>query len=345
MKLGPEKLKSHLDKELAPIYLIAGDQPLLVAEAADLVRDHARETGFGVRELHVVERGFDWQALHAEMRNMSLFAERRLIELRIPNAKPGADGSRALVELAEDPAPDVLLLVITGRLDARGSSAKWVKSLAAAGVHVPVADVPPARLPQWVQKRMHARGLKAGTGGARIIAERCEGNLLAADQEIEKLLLINGPGKVDDAAVMQSVTDSARFDVFQLSDAALVGDTVRAIRILNGLLAEGVAAPLILWALDRELRSLSKLSWLIERGASVTDAMAQGRVWSSRRTLVRKALERHRHPQAFHAMLAITARADRIAKGAEFGDASAELTRLVAALSGAYLPRPLPDVA
>ncbi|MBT8136750.1 MAG: DNA polymerase III subunit delta [Gammaproteobacteria bacterium] len=345
MKTGPEKLKSQLEKKLAPFYLIAGDQPLLVTEAADLVRSHAREAGYGARELHVVERGFDWAALQAETRNMSLFAEKRLIELRIPTAKPGTDGSKALVQLAEDPSPDVLILVITGRLDARASSAKWVKSLARAGVHVPVTDIPTGRLPQWVQRRMRDRGLQAPIGGARIIAERCEGNLLAADQEIEKLLLINGPGKVDETAVMQSVTDSARFDVFQLADAAMVGDTTRALRILNGLLAEGVAAPLILWALDRELRTLARLSWLLDHGVSIGDAMAQARVWSSRRTLVRRALDRHRKPGAFIRLLGIAARADRIAKGVEFGDAAAELTRLVAALAGTPLPDPLAEVA
>ncbi|MDH3645613.1 MAG: DNA polymerase III subunit delta [Gammaproteobacteria bacterium] len=345
MKIGPEKLKANLHKELAPIYLIAGDQPLLVAEAADTVRTFARESGFGSRELHVVERGFDWPALEADTRNLSLFSERRLIEVRIPNAKPGADGSRALVRLAEDPSPDILLLIITARLDAKTSSAKWVKSLASAGALVQVADIPTARLPQWVQQRMRARGLDGGIAAARIIAERCEGNLLAADQEIEKLFLINGAGKVDETAVMQSVTDSARYDVFQLSDAALVGDTTRAIRILNGLLAEGVAAPLILWSLDRELRSLAKLSWLIEHGASTNDAMARARVWSSRRALVRRALDRHPEPGAFGALLAGAARADRIAKGVEFGDAVAELTSLVSGLAGAGLPKPLPDVA
>ncbi len=345
MKTGPEKLKTVLDKELAPIYLIAGDQPLLVTEAAELVRAKARDEGYGAREIHVVERGFDWQALQADMSNLSLFAERRLIELRIPTAKPGTDGSKALVAIAESPPEDVLLLVIAGHMDGKTSNTKWVKSLAKAGVFVPVGDVPPARLPQWVQRRMRDRGLQAPAGAARLIAERCEGNLLAADQEIEKLLLINGPGKVDEAAVMQSVADSARFDVFQLTDAALVGDSVRAIRILNGLFAEGVAAPLILWALDRELRTLARLAWHTNHGASLGDAMAQARVWSSRRALVRKALDRHRHPQTFTALLAMAGRADRIAKGVEFGDAEAELTWLVAALAGARLPRPLPEVA
>ncbi|NNF66072.1 MAG: DNA polymerase III subunit delta [Gammaproteobacteria bacterium] len=345
MKLGPEKLKSHLRKELAPIYLIAGDQPLLVSEAADTVRDFAREAGYGARELHVVERGFDWAALEAETRNLSLFSERRLIELRIPGAKPGVDGSKALVRLAENPSNDILLLIVTGRLDAKSSNAKWVKSLAGAGALVNIQDIPTARLPNWVQQRMRARGVDCSTTAARIIAERCEGNLLAADQEIEKLFLAHGGGQVDDTAVMQSVTDSARYDVFQLADSALVGDTTRALRILSGLLAEGVAAPLILWSLERELRGLARMSWMIRHGASVVDAMARARVWSSRRTLIRRALDRHREPAAFTLMLNSAARADRIAKGVEFGDVAAELTGLVAALAGCPLPRPLPDVA
>lgn len=345
MKIGPEKLKSELDKKLAPIYLIAGDQPLLVAEATDMVVSFARKSGYGAREMHTVERGFDWDALEAETRNMSLFSDRRLIEVRIPTAKPGTDGSRSLVNLAANPSPDILLLVVAGKIDSKAGGAKWVKSLTSAGVFVQVNGIPPARLPAWVLKRMQARGLDCSLDAARIIADRCEGNLLAADQEIEKLLLINGAGKVDETAVMQSVTDSARYDVFQLADAALVGDTSRAIRILNGLFAEGVAAPLILWSLDRELRGLAKISWFIRHGVSAGDAMARVRVWSSRQTLVRQALNRHRDPHSFEVLLVSAARADRIAKGAEFGDANAELTALVAALAGASLPRPLAEVA
>ena len=345
MKLGPEKLKAHLAKELAPVYLIAGDAPLLVAEAADELRSHARNQGITDRSLHVVERGFDWKALAAGSRNLSLFAERRMIELRLPTGKPGVEGAKALTAIAGDPGEDVLWLVICGQMDSKTAKTKWVKALASAGVYVEVRNVPVARLPQWVQQRMRSRGLEPGGNAARIIAERCEGNLLAADQEIQKLLLAHGPGDVDEATVMQSVTDSARYDVFQLSDAALVGDTARAMHMLDGLLAEGVAVPLILWALDRELRGLARLSWMIEHGARPADAMARAHVWSSRRPLVRRALDRHREPGAFMAMLAQAARADHTAKGARFGDARAELTRLVAMLAGTELPAPVEDVA
>ncbi len=345
MKLGPEKLQAHLAKELAPVYLIAGDAPLLVAEAADALRSHARDRGISDRTLHVVERGFDWKALAAGSRNLSLFAERRMIELRLPTGKPGVDGAKALTAIAADPGEDVLWLVICGQMDGKTAKTKWVKALDAAGVFVQVRNIPVARLPQWVQQRMRTNGLQPGGNAARVIAERCEGNLLAADQEIQKLLLVHGPGPVDEATVMQSVTDSARYDVFQLSDAALVGDTARAMHMLDGLIAEGVAAPLILWALERELRSLARLSWLIEHGTRPADAMARAHVWSSRRALVRRALDRHRQPGAFMAMLAQAARTDHVAKGARYGDARTELVRLVAMLAGTTLPAPAEDVA
>ncbi|MBT8144138.1 MAG: DNA polymerase III subunit delta [Gammaproteobacteria bacterium] len=345
MKVGPDQLQAHLASQLAPLYLIAGDAPLLVAEATDALRRVAAERGFTDRSVHTVERGFDWHALNADARNLSLFAEQRMIELRLPTGKPGTDGAKALTALAEDPGDGVLWLIVCGEMDNKTTKAKWVRTLEQAGVFVHVRNVPTGRLPQWVQQRMRSRGLQPSGNAARIIAERCEGNLLAADQEIEKLLLANGPGTVDETTVMQSVTDSARYDVFQLSDAAMVGDVPRAIHMLDGLLAEGVAAPLILWALDRELRMLARLSWLMQHGARAEDAMTRARVWSSRRPLVRRALERHRDPSAFAAMLEQAARTDQVAKGVQFGDAHAELTRLVGMLAGAALPAPIEDVA
>lgn len=345
MKIGPEQLQAHLAKKLSPVYLIAGDAPLLVTEAADAVRAAAREKGFTDRSVHVVERGFDWNLLHADARNLSLFAEQRLIELRIPTGKPGTDGSKALATIAADPGEGVLWLVICGQMDNKSARAKWVQALDRAGTYVAARSVPTGRLPQWVTQRMRQRGLQPGANVARIIAERCEGNLLAADQEIEKLRLAHGPGKVDEATVIQSVTDSARYDVFQFADAALIGDTPRALHMLDGLLAEGVAVPLILWAVQRELLVLARLSWTIDHGARIDDAIAQARVWSSRRALVRRALTRHDRPGAFLAMLAQAARTDQVAKGARYGDPEAELTQLVTMLCGTAIQSTLGNVA
>ena len=258
MKLRFEQLSEHLQQGLRPIYLLSGDEPLQLGEAADAIRAQARAQGFAEREVMHVEAGFDWNALAAASDTLSLFAEQRLIDLRLPSGKPGKEGGAALAEYAANPPQDTVLLITSGKLDKNAAKAKWYKALDSAGVTLQVWPVEANQLPRWVGQRMRARGLSASPEAAQLLAERVEGNLLAAAQEIEKLLLLYGESSVDAEMVEQGVADSARYDIFELVDTALLGDAPRVARIMEGLHGEGVEPILILWALVREIRALEE---------------------------------------------------------------------------------------
>jgi len=293
MRVPLHSLQGHLGKGLAPIYLLTGDEPLQLGEAADAVRAAARNQGYSEREILDVDPRFDWERLAAEASNLSLFAERRIIDLRIDSGKPGTSGSKALAGYAARPADDTLLLITLPRLDKKQLSSKWVKALDKAGVMVQVWQVEGTRLPPWIEQRMRAVGLTPAPQVTSMLAERVEGNLLAATQEIDKLLLLNGPGVVTPELLSSAVADSARYDVFGLVDSALAGQTARSIRILNGLQAEGTAAAVVLWALSRELRLLCSLAHSVAAGRSPQQAISGRReIWEKRRPLVSKGLQR-----------------------------------------------------
>lgn len=339
MKLSPDKLATHLKSgRLAPVYLIAGDEPLQVNEAADAIRVAATAAGFSERERHVAERGFDWGGFAAGSANLSLFAERRLVELRLPTGKPGLQGAKVISEFVANIDPDTLLLILTPKLDRSGAAAKWVKAVEKTGAMLQLWPVGPGELPAWIRARMRAQGLRPSADAVNALAERVEGNLLAANQEIEKLKLLHGEGDVDLTAVAQSVADSARYDVFQLGDAALVGDLARALRVLAGLRGEGMEPPLILWMLVREIRTLASLAWQVEQGGRVDQVIADAHVWSNRRALVRRALGRFTKAARLHALLKRAARADRVIKGQLRGNGWEELTSIVAGLAGMGRP-------
>jgi DNA polymerase III subunit delta len=239
VKVTLESLHSHLAGTLRAAYLVSGDEPLLVGEAADAIRVAARSQGFDERDVHFIERVGDWAAVHAESNNLSLFGSRKLIELRLPSAKPGVGGSNAIVELLESPNPDNMILMITGKLDRDAQNANWVKAFDKHGVWLPVWPIEAGRLPTWLGGRARAIGLELSSDAAAFIAERCEGNLLAAHQELEKLRMMAPTGPISLEAAQAAVADSARYNVFQLGEAALAGDVTRAWRILAGLRGEG----------------------------------------------------------------------------------------------------------
>ncbi len=326
--------------QLAPIYLISGDEPFQLGSAADAVRRCARAQGYGERKLLFAERNFDWQQLAAEQDSLSLFAERKIIDLRLPTGKPGDAGGRALRAWAERPAEDSLLLITAGKLDRKQLRSRWVTALEAAGVLVQIWPVKHDELPGWLRRHMQARGLEPDAEAVALLAERVEGNLLAADQAVEKLLLVHGPGPVDAAAVRASVADSARFDVFELVDTALAGETVRALRMVYGLLEEGVEPVVISWALGRAIRELLELAMAVARGQSPEAAMAGARVWDSRRAPVSAALRRHRAGY-WGALLQRADRLERVVKGMAAGNKRDELVQLVSAMAG-QRPLPLP---
>lgn len=336
MKLYPDKLEPALKKDLLPIYFFSGDEPLQLGEAADAVRRHAREQGFTEREVMHAEKGFDWNELLASSNAMSLFAEKRIIDLRLPSGKPGKDGGAALAEYAERPPEDTILLISSGKVDKRSQSAKWYKALDKVGATLQVWPVEAPDMPRWLDQRLRSRGLQAERDAVRMIAERVEGNLLAAAQEVDKLVLLNGAGALSAEQVEEAVADSARFDVFGLVDAALMGDAPRLTRMLDGLRGEGVEPILVLWALTRELRSLADMAAQIESGKGIDGVLS--RVWGKRKGPVKAGLQRHNKAR-WQQMLRRTARLDRVIKGAAPGNAWDELLQLGLLMAGVQLFR------
>ena len=285
MRINTDQVARTLERGLAPAWLIVGDEALLTGEAADAVRARARAEGFAGRDLFVTDRSFDWAEISAASRTLSLFAERRILEIRMPTPRPGKEGGAVLAALAADPGPDNLLLVVTTRPEKDTWSSAWFKAFDKHGVVVQTLPVEIGRLPQWIAARAARLGLRFEPGAAELLAERVEGNLLAAHQEIEKLALLRADGHADFEAVESAVANSARYDVFQLGEAALAGDVARALRILDGLRAEGVEPPLVLWALCRELRALADLR-------SGVAKQAFGQAAERREALVKRAAAR-----------------------------------------------------
>ncbi len=332
MKLPANRLTAHLEKTLLPCYLIAGDELLLVQEAIDAIRRSARQKGFDSRDLHVQMQGFNWQELAGEGANLSLFAERRIVELRLPTGKPGRDGGAAIAELAEQAGDDLLFLITAPKIDQRTAATKWVKAIESKGAFVQIWPIGPRDLPAWLTTRMRALGLKPDREAVRIIADRVEGNLLAAQQEIEKLRLLLGEGEVGADDVNNAVVDSSRFDVYQLVDAALLGNPQRALRILGGIRAEGVDAVVVIWALTRELRVLARLQASVEAGDNLGSALQKARVWKSRENIFRACIARHRS-RDFYQLIQAGQRADAVAKGQAAGDKWQLATNIVWQLS------------
>jgi DNA polymerase-3 subunit delta len=339
MKIRAEQLQSHLSKELLPVYVISGDEPLLAQESADAVRLAARNKGFSGREVFHGEGKFDWSQLHNEANALSLFAEKKIIEIRISNGKPGDKGSKALCELCANPSPDNLLLVILPKLERSAQNSKWVKALEAVGAHIQVWPITGDQLPRWIKQRLLESNITANQQAVEILAERVEGNLLAAVQEIEKLKLLAIEGKVDAIMMSSVVADSARYNLFEFVDKVLAGDAQSAARSLRGLHSEGTDAIPLLWAITRELRILIKASEQISRGENRDWALKNAGVWEKRLPLFRTAIQRC--SAAHLRMLLYQAGAiDRGIKGMRKADIWDELTTLVLSLAGSQTLKP-----
>lgn len=339
MKIRAEQLPSHLSKELLPVYVISGDEPLLAQESADAVRLAARNKGFSGREVFHGEGKFDWGQLHNEANALSLFAEKKIIEIRISNGKPGDKGSKALCQLCANPSPDNLLLVILPKLERSAQNSKWVKALEAVGAHIQVWPVTGDQLPRWIKQRLLESNITANQQAVEILAERVEGNLLAAVQEIEKLKLLAIEGKVDAIMMSSVVADSARYNLFEFVDKVLAGDAQSAARSLRGLHSEGTDAIPLLWAITRELRILIKASEHISRGENRDWALKNAGVWEKRLPLFRTAIQRC--SAAHLRMLLYQAGAiDRGIKGMRQADIWDELTTLVLSLAGSQTLKP-----
>ena len=333
MDLRLRDLPSHLERPLAPVYVVHGDEPLQAIEACDAIRAAARRQGYDEREVLVAEAGFKWDAFIAANANLGLFGNRKLVDLRIPSGKPGVDGARALEACAAHASADQLLLITLPKIDRATQATAWFSSLEGAGVAVAVYPLEREALPAWIAARLARQRQRATPETLAFLADRCEGNLIAARQEIEKLGLLLPEGGLDHEAVERVVTDVARYDVFQLSEAWLAPDAGRALRIIAALEAEGEGIPLLLWQLGEDIHALAAVQEAIAAGTPVANAMRNARVWGKRQAAMERAARRVR-PATLGPLLSALARLDALAKGIGRGNPWDELRSVAMMLMG-----------
>jgi DNA polymerase-3 subunit delta len=319
MRLKAEQLGSTLKKNLSAIYFISGDEPLQLGEAADAIRLTAKTNGYSAREIHSVETGFVWNELTDSANSLSIFADKKLIDLRMKSAKPGIEGAKVLTHYCQNLQEDTLLLITSPKLEKSALKSKWFQAIEEAGVTIQVWPLEGAGLIQWLQLRSKKRGLQIELDGIKALASRVEGNLLAAAQEIEKLYILHGTTQLSKKTVEDAVADNARFDVFKLTDSLLSGRANRAIKIINGLKAESSPAPVVLWAITREIRLLINIQTGINQGQNKETVFKNMRVWDKRKQLINAALSRMEMDSFRHA-LTLSSKADRQIKGQETGD-------------------------
>lgn len=314
MRVAAEQIKLHLQRGLESLYTIYGDEPLLALEAADSIRAAAKQAGFAEREILTADGGFDWQRLTMSSRSPSLFADKKLIDLRVPSGKPGVEGAQAIEAFCSAVGPELLGLVQLPKLDRQAQGSKWFGALAHRGIVVSAKAVERGQLPQWLARRLAAQKQSADPDTLQFISDRVEGNLLAAFQEVQKLALLFPPGKLSFEDAKQSVLEVARFDVFKLSEAILSGDATRLARIVEGLRGEGVPPLLVLWAVSEDVRALLKIVSGMEQGRTFPQLFRDVRVWGARQDLMQAAAKRTRKSMLEDALLHC-ARLDRMIKG------------------------------
>jgi DNA polymerase-3 subunit delta len=292
MQLRIDALDAHLAKTLAPLYVITSDEHLLALETADKIRRTARAQGFSEREVLIVERSFKWGQLLEANQSQSLFGDKKLIELRMPTGKPGKEGGQVLQNYAASLSPDNVTLITLPKLDWSTQKAAWVAALQQAGVYIDIPVVERSQLPSWIGIRLAAQRQSADRQSLEFIADRVEGNLLAAHQEIQKLALLHPEGKLSFEQIHDAVLNVARYDVFKLNEAMLAGDAQRLVRMVEGLKGEGEALPLVLWAVAEEIRTLLKLKSGQAQGRPLGMLLKENRVWGARERLMEPALRR-----------------------------------------------------
>jgi DNA polymerase-3 subunit delta len=312
------------------VYLIAGPERLLVEEAADQVRRACREHGVSERIRLTAEARFDWTELGQATETGSLFASRRLVELRLPSGKPGAEGGKTIRQWIDDAGDDVLL-ILCDQWEMAQERAAWVKAIDAAGIYVPAWNVKPDRLPRWIAQRLSSRGVQADDSVSRFLAERLEGNLLAAAQEVDRLALLFPGRRVSIEDVRQAVADNARFDAFRLAELVLAGQPGPALRCVRGLNESATPAPAVLWALGRELEIALEVARR-SRSESADRVFADHKVWKARQAPIRACVQRLGERRLGRAMERLS-RLDLVSKGQAEGDFWVELERLCAGVA------------
>ena len=349
MQLRPDQLAAHLARGVKPLYIIHGDEPLLAQEAGDAVRAAGRSAGYVERKVFVASGAHtDWSAMLAAQQSMSLFAERQLIEIRIPNGKPGKDGGEVLQRYARTLSDDVLSIVHLPRLDRQQQQTAWFSALESAGVSLRVEPIERRALPAWIAQRLAAQGQRVldnaqGQATLAFFADRVEGNLLAAHQEMQKLALLYPAGELSFEQVESAVLNVARYDVFKLSEAVLAGQTARVLRMLDGLRAEGEAAVLVHWNLGNDISALKRCKDAVAQGRPLARVLQEQRVWGSKERLFERALPLLSEHQLAHLVEAASL-CDGIVKGLKQPgwplDPWAALRRLALMLVQALLATP-----
>ncbi len=335
MRIKFDQLGATLQKTLAPVYLVSGEEPLQLGEAADDIWRAAKQAGYTTREVISIDTGNEWHQLTAEAESLSIFSDKKLIDLRLPSAKPGADGSKILTAYCRQLPDDTVLLITAGKLDSAAQKAQWFQALDNVGVIMQVWPLQGQELLQWLQRRAERKGMRFEVDAVKSLAVRIEGNLLAAAQEIEKLYILHGQARITKSMIEDDVADSARFDVFKLIDALLAGKINRSVKILEGLRAEGIAAPVVLWAVSREARALFNIKAELKQGGHQDAVFKKYQVWDKRKQPVQDALARLKTAD-LQKILQVSAMADRQIKGQLAGDGWESLFQICLLFSKSY---------
>jgi DNA polymerase-3 subunit delta len=334
MQVKPQQLSGALQKKLASVYLISGDEPQQVGELSDSIRTAAKAQGFLSREIFFADKQFDWKQLNVAADTLSIFADKKIIDLKL-TASPGQEGGKALTAYCQRPPEDTLLLITTGKITKETQKASWFQAIDKHGVIIQVWPLSGQELISWMQIRMQQKGLLPEPGAVKLLAERVEGNLMAAAQEIEKLYVLYGAGKLTVQHINDAVVDSSRYDIFNLVESALAGKTNKAFKILISLKEEGVANAVVLWALARETRILINYKVASTQEEKDTVLRSNG-VWGMRKQLIGQAAKRLNHAELKH-VLVLGAIADRQIKGQQQGDEWETLLQMSQVLASAMV--------
>ncbi len=327
MQIKPNELSHQLKKDILPLYTLFGNEPLLIAEATDLIRATAKQQNYNEREIFSIDHRFDWEELLRANNNLSLFSDRRVMDIRIPSGKPGREGGKAIEAYCQALPQDTITLITLPRIDKQGQSTKWFKALEKNGITIPFYPIELAQLPAWIEQRLMHQKQTTHADTLRFLADSVEGNLLAAHQEISKLALLYPPGQLTFEQVKDAVLEVARYDVFKLAEAMVAGNTVRYVHILEELEGEGTAPPLILATLAEQIRSLLLIRKGLDTGRPMMQLMREARVWGNRQRLMENAAKRVNKKSLTNALLH-AAKIDRISKGVAKGNTWDELLQL-----------------
>ncbi|MDH3692992.1 MAG: DNA polymerase III subunit delta [Gammaproteobacteria bacterium] len=326
-------IESQLKRKLESLYLVFGQETLLIEESVDAIRAAASDQGFNERIRLTVETGFDWSTLHEHSQSMSLFGGSRLIELRMPTGKPGDKGRDAILEYIESQSPDAVLVIVAGRIDKAGQRTKWFKQVESHGVAIETQTVRPDQLPGWVEQRLQRVQINYDRDAVLPLCRFIEGNLLAAAQEIEKLKLLLGENKLTASDLETMVADQARYNVYGFVDACLAGNAIRSLRMLRGLKGEATEPALVLWALARDTRTMTRIAGELQSGKTKAGVFKAHQIWSSRAGLVDRATQRLSLSH-WHLVLQRVALADRVMKGRATGDIWHQFENIALAICG-----------